>query len=1089
MNDRKLKIEYHLLNKCNLNCKSCSHFSCLVKSEKEKTLTQIKKDFAKIYELTNKGSSELVEKVTIMGGEPLLYKKIIQAVKYIKSLFKDVNVELITNGMLLSKMGEEFFETIRENDITICISIYPIKLNYDKIFKLLNSKNIKSYWYTIEDDINNPDSNKRVFDSKFLNLNYHDENYKDNLYYQNCRWRLNCTQLVDNKLYLCPLVAYFNFFDDEFKGQHNIEINETDHIDLNKINSFEELQIERDKVPHFCGYCRGLDHSREEWGITKRDIKEWVYIEEKKIFDLPYKIEIKEVEIKNNVENMINFSVVIADRNVENKLPNLLKSLEKFKTSGGEICFLDLGSTDNSLNIANEFGCRTKSVNNFTKTVDDETVRLINEKINRDSKELIKNGDQYINFSEAKNHLADLSSNDTVLMLDCNSQVINFEFDEISKIVPNYNKFGYYSFLNKYKSYCEFYNTREFYWKNITLEELIPKNEIRSFIFSENILRIETNQDRLDNLIPLLVDTFINPNDDKLVFALAIELMNHNYLESAYQEFNRHISMSTIPLDKSRSLIYLGDYFNLTNRQNDAIGFYMRAYQEYSNRRLPLYKIGLIYYNEKIWDKCIFYLEGCLNIKNFDSKIDDPLHYGEGPYSMLYVAYWWLGDKEKSKYYIDKALEKNPYSKVYLSESRFHYEYTSNDIVGNLSFKETQFLYNESKKYNSILELYPNNGRGTHALLNGCKGIVTVLTNNSNNFKSVDNYGNLRIVNDENEIKFEKFDMIIVNCESFSHNDIRDRILHYQFNTKKLIGYNYKINKQAVDETIEISNIEDNIWIKEICQFQKQTVYKNKDEIKSTKKKLAICLSGYLRTFKDCYPSILKNLIQDYDCDIFIHTYDKIGHSSGWRSPIDLSENIDMEFLETIPNVKMLVVEKWDDIKHQFEKFKKLQPYVTNINVIATIFYKIYHCNELRKKYEQENNITYDLIIRTRGDQVFEKKINLNFPKNKILINSYPWGDEDYVERYQQKDDKGNIVWDHENQCLNDRFAVGTPTNIDVLCDLYNHLEELITNTPCVELEYILYKYLTNNNIELEKRNLNFYVKHNPPRLVKPEFS
>ena len=249
-------------------------------------------------------------------------------------------------------------------------------------------------------------------------------------------------------------------------------------------------------------------------------------------------------------------------------------------------------------------------------------------------------------------------------------------------------------------------------------------------------------------------------------------------------------------------------------------------------------------------------------------------------------------------------------------------------------------------------------------------------------------------------------------------------------------------------------------------------------------KKIAMCISGYLRTFEECYPSILKNIIQDNDIDIFIHTYDKIGNSSGWRYPIDLSEDINMNFLENIPNIKVLAVQKWDNIKYQFEKFRKIQPNITNINVIATIFYKIFMCNELRKQYEIENDIKYDLIIRMRGDQIFEKKINLNFPENKILINSYPWGDEDYIHHFIG-DDCGTEGGRNEIEWLNDRFAVGNSENIDYLCDLYNHFEELIENEPFVELEHLLYKHLIKNNIELEKRNLSFYVKHKPPRLQK----
>lgn len=252
-----------------------------------------------------------------------------------------------------------------------------------------------------------------------------------------------------------------------------------------------------------------------------------------------------------------------------------------------------------------------------------------------------------------------------------------------------------------------------------------------------------------------------------------------------------------------------------------------------------------------------------------------------------------------------------------------------------------------------------------------------------------------------------------------------------------------------------------------------------------TKKKIAMCISGYLRTFEECYPSILENIIQDHDVDIFIHTYDKIGNSSGWRHPIDLSQDINMDFLESIPYIKVMSVQKWDNIKYQFEKYRTKQPYVTNINVIATIFYKIYMCNELRKEYERENDINYDLIIRMRGDQFFEKKINFDFPENKILINSYPWGDEDYIHHFVG-DNCGEPGGRNEIEWINDRFAVGNSENIDYLCDLYNHFEELIEDETYVELEHLLYKHLAKKDIELEKRFLSFYVKHKPPRLQKP---
>lgn len=264
---RKLRIEYHLLDKCNLNCKACSHFCSLVEEEETKSLETISKDFKRIHELTNYGDNAYVEMITIMGGEPLIYPYVSEAMTIIRSLFKYVPITLLTNGIRLDKMNEDFWASIIKNDITIEISLYPINFNYTKIFNILNYREVRWKTYTFMRD------NKRLFDGKWLK-NEHDPNYKE-LHYS-CRWRLNCTHLVDGKLHLCAMIAYFKHFDKAFDGQHNISVVESDSIDLDNINSWEELQSERNKVPHFCGYCNGLDLNFEEWGITKKDINEWM---------------------------------------------------------------------------------------------------------------------------------------------------------------------------------------------------------------------------------------------------------------------------------------------------------------------------------------------------------------------------------------------------------------------------------------------------------------------------------------------------------------------------------------------------------------------------------------------------------------------------------------------------------------------------------------------------------------------------------------------------------------------------------------------------------------------------------------------
>lgn len=56
--------------------------------------------------------------------------------------------------------------------------------------------------------------------------------------------------------------------------------------------------------------------------------------------------------------NIMEFSVAIITKNEENTLPRLLKSLEGVK----DIVVVDTGSTDKTVSIAKEHGCKVKEV-------------------------------------------------------------------------------------------------------------------------------------------------------------------------------------------------------------------------------------------------------------------------------------------------------------------------------------------------------------------------------------------------------------------------------------------------------------------------------------------------------------------------------------------------------------------------------------------------------------------------------------------------------------------------------------------------------------------------------------------------------
>jgi hypothetical protein len=170
--------------------------------------------------------------------------------------------------------------------------------------------------------------------------------------------------------------------------------------------------------------------------------------------------------------------------------------------------------------------------------------------------------------------------------------------------------------------------------------------------------------------------------------------------------------------------------------------------------------------------------------------------------------------------------------------------------------------------------------------------------------------------------------------------------------------------------------------------------------------KIAICLSGFLRTWEYSKPSFLKNLIQDHDCDLFIHTYKQnYFEYSSQREDIIYSEEEIMSMFEGF-NVRSIVIEDRDLIKTTIEedsrKYENINNYKiqikessSNKNNYVNLGIRIYDqlrklhlCNELRKDYQKNNDVKYDFIVKTRFDMLYIDKINWDsFTNDKIIYN------------------------------------------------------------------------------------------------------
>jgi hypothetical protein len=191
--------------------------------------------------------------------------------------------------------------------------------------------------------------------------------------------------------------------------------------------------------------------------------------------------------------------------------------------------------------------------------------------------------------------------------------------------------------------------------------------------------------------------------------------------------------------------------------------------------------------------------------------------------------------------------------------------------------------------------------------------------------------------------------------------------------------------------------------------------------------KIAICLSGHLRKYEQAFPSLHLYLLQTYDCDIFLSTWDRMGYVSQYKS--DSRQDLTNQYVKDIERIikpKKMVIENSafiEELKHQGNEYA---PHLRNepkhVGHMASMFYKIYAANELRKSYELETGIEYDWVIRCRPDLLFHG--NTTIPTDKVAKQIY-------------------IPSQHfHHKWFGDQFAISLPNEMDLYSSLFFHMPE-----------------------------------------------
>lgn len=235
--------------------------------------------------------------------------------------------------------------------------------------------------------------------------------------------------------------------------------------------------------------------------------------------------------------------------------------------------------------------------------------------------------------------------------------------------------------------------------------------------------------------------------------------------------------------------------------------------------------------------------------------------------------------------------------------------------------------------------------------------------------------------------------------------------------------------------------------------------------------KIAICMSGHMRTFRECYTSLKKHFLDKYDCDIYISTWKKLGYFdkvvrglyNAFDAPI-VNNEITPQLLHEVygDNLKGLEIE--DSTRDVFKTLFDPKPYPKTAGCVKihtghtiSMMYKIYRADRLRHWTAQK--ASYDWIVRTRPDLKYRSGIQDVIASENISQNVV------YLPTF------GN--WDG----CNDQFAVGRTKPMEAWCKLYSVFPNYY-KIGCPMNGEVLFKFHAKQcGISLERSEVKYVIK------------
>ena len=262
---KKPLIDVHVVDHCNLRCRGCVHFAPIAKP-RFLELDAYERDLAAFHAIPH--IEDYIRELSLVGGEPLLHPDLPSVMRISRAYLPQTLIALSTNGVLLRRMDEAFWRAMRECDIHLYLSPYPLKIDYPALAKLAESRGVTA---NIVADITGKGRGKEVF----YRLAIDPTGSQDPVAAHNCCPFGGCNmQLARGRLWPCQVSAWHAPLNERF----GLDMHDSpqDSLALEDISSTDQIDELR-RTPHpMCRYCDNGRLAVAEWGISRREAEEWV---------------------------------------------------------------------------------------------------------------------------------------------------------------------------------------------------------------------------------------------------------------------------------------------------------------------------------------------------------------------------------------------------------------------------------------------------------------------------------------------------------------------------------------------------------------------------------------------------------------------------------------------------------------------------------------------------------------------------------------------------------------------------------------------------------------------------------------------